>query len=90
LIATSATLATPQGNSQCAKYCQDNYEYCGFKNVGQCVSNAAHNGFECKCCPNEKKWCGDKCCDIKYDDDNCGGCGQKCNGGKKCHEGKCK
>jgi len=63
--ATSTAVAVPQGNSQCAHYCQDNYEYCGYKNVGQCVSHAAHNGNQCQCCPEQSYfWCDNhgECC----------------------------
>ena len=33
------------GNLESAHFCQDNFQACGFKNVGQCLSAAAHNGF---------------------------------------------
>src|SRR5262249_41184878 len=33
------------GNLDSAHFCQDNFQACGFRNVGQCVSAAAHNGF---------------------------------------------
>jgi hypothetical protein len=37
------------GNSFVAHWCQDNYQRC-YQNVGQCVSDAAHNGFVSPCC----------------------------------------
>jgi hypothetical protein len=37
------------GGSDVAHWCQDNYQFC-YQNVGQCVSDAAHNGFVSPCC----------------------------------------
>jgi len=58
LVASTYTfaLALPQGNSYCAHWCHDNYESCGFKNVGECVSNAAHNDFDCGCPAEWPDW----------------------------------
>jgi hypothetical protein len=38
------------GNSAAAHWCQTHYTDCGFNNVGQCVSDAAHNDFRPSCC----------------------------------------
>ncbi len=46
-----SAVAIPQRNSNCAHWCQDNYEVCGFQNVGKCVPHAAHNDLECGTCP---------------------------------------
>jgi hypothetical protein len=33
------------GNSEAAHFCQEHFRECGYNNVGQCVSDAAHNDF---------------------------------------------
>ena len=40
----------PGGPGEAAHWCQDHYQECGSQNVGQCVSNAAHNNFVPGCC----------------------------------------
>ncbi|GBF62557.1 hypothetical protein TMEN_5104 [Trichophyton mentagrophytes] len=49
-LLTALSLAIPgHDNSECAHWCKDNFAKCGYKNVGACVSEAAHNGASLQC-----------------------------------------
>jgi hypothetical protein len=51
-------------------------------------------GGMCKCgsgpgCMMGQGCCGDACIDVQTDSNNCGGCGNVCEGGTTCKAGKC-
>jgi hypothetical protein len=43
---------------------------------------------QCVCGPGQAK-CGDLCANSDFDDNNCGGCGNACDGGTSCAKGAC-
>ena len=40
-------------------------------------------------CSGTQEYCGDRCTDVSYDRDNCGGCGIRCSASETCYAGEC-
>ena len=59
---------------------------------GNCGDNERCNSNDVCVCKDDNgiKQCDNKCVDVRNDNDNCGGCGQKCSNRKRCVRGKCR
>jgi hypothetical protein len=55
-----------------------------------CSKNCVRRGDEKVCvCPEGKTRCGDRCVNLKTDENNCGACGKRCPAGQECADRVC-
>ncbi|KAK1749460.1 hypothetical protein QBC47DRAFT_408033 [Echria macrotheca] len=83
-----------QGNSECAKWCKDNFPRGHRCDCIRLAARAAGPCFECgppawATGHPEKKLCGGVCIDTSAGNANCGACGTTCSADQTCTAGVC-
>jgi hypothetical protein len=55
-----------------------------------CSRNCVRRGDDKVCgCPEGKSRCGDRCVNLKRNENHCGSCGNRCAPGEECDNGEC-
>ena len=72
---------------------QEAQAVCGFVGEpcrvnGECCHGNRCNGRRCVCRPNHTD-CGGRCRDLRFNENHCGECGNRCEAGQTCCWGRC-